>query len=63
MSIKSSEQAKPQIFCCLPCLQVTASKCIFAKGHLISKAIYDLLTSSKKQTDLIWFVIREELKS
>ena len=26
---------------------------VFAKGHLISKAIYGLLTSSKKRTDLI----------
>ena len=32
----------------------------FAKGHLISKAIYDLLTFSKKRTNLIWFVSREE---
>ena len=30
------------------------------KGHLISKAIYGLPTSSKKRTDLIWFVCREE---
>ena len=36
------------------------SSTVNTKGHLISKAIYDLLTSSKKRTDLIWFVSREE---
>ena len=36
------------------------SSTVNTKGHLISKAIYDLLTSSKKRTDLICFVSRED---